>query len=26
VNQHKTEQVLEGALSRSYMRRRSRLI
>lgn len=26
VNQHKTEQELEGALSRSYMRRRSRLI
>ena len=26
VNQHKSEQELEGALSRSYMRRRSRLI
>jgi len=26
VNQHKTEQELEGAVSRSYMRRRSRVI
>ncbi len=26
VNQHKTEQELEGALSRSYLRRRSRVI
>jgi len=26
VNQHKTERELEGALSRSYLRRRSRVI
>lgn len=26
VNQHKSEQELEGALGRSYLRRRSRLI
>ena len=26
VNQHKTEQELEGAVSRSYMRRPSRVI
>lgn len=26
VNQHKSEQELEGAVSRSYLRRRSRVI
>lgn len=26
VNQHKSEQELEGALGRSYLRRRSRII